>query len=213
MKYSFRDIVGLDKVKGKCESEGITITPVDESIAEAIYNLTEKNVRKYREDSSGVTVEKPIAYIRDSQVEQLIKSFPNAAAYIYAMNRDDNFGFEDKTNGTVYRTGVMGEYDPIAATRGMVAAYVGTKYERGHLFDTLEQEQEWERKTISENGRDPFNSISAYGVSPDDYYASKNGISIKAIVANAMEKGVTRDDVKSADQNRSYKDKSSDLNR
>ena len=137
------NIVGIDKIKSQLSNYGVEVNPVDESIAEAIFNLTKDSTVVKSIDKDGFPDENAVAFIRNPQVEQLINSFPNAAYLLYFLNRKDNYGFVQE-NGEVKRTGVMGEYDPISAARDMVASYIGTQYEKNHLFDSIEQEQNWE---------------------------------------------------------------------
>ena len=160
MKRNFGDIVGLEELISELNANGVGITPLETSIADAIFQLTDSCVKRGYEDMDGI-IERPVqGFIYNEKVATLIKTFPKAAILISGLTRDKNYGFVEK-DGEVSRTGMMGDIDPIDEVREMVEAYVGDKENRKPLYKSneeyeahlnAERDRDWERRFGSSAG-------------------------------------------------------------
>ena len=148
MRYQFKQIVGLDELKSKLAQQGVNVTDIDINIAEVIFQLTDSCVKRGYQDLDGIEVYPVEGFIYNSQVATLMKSFPNATALLAGLDRKNNYGFIEE-NGNVYRTGMMGDIDPIMEVKGMVEAYAGTRPKRPQLFASEEEYQEYKQNYSS----------------------------------------------------------------
>lgn len=167
----FQNIVAIQELKAKVEKMGVKVTDIDMIIADALFSYTNSCVRTEREDLDGITDEYVVGYIYNQQVHELINSYPGAALMIYYLDSNKNYGFVDEKTGNVSRVGMMGDYNPIIGAQKMIAAYIGTTFERAHLFEDQETFKQWQISTSEQRLR---HAIVRYGVKPDTYYSERS---------------------------------------
>ena len=137
MRLGVRDIVGIQNNISELKAKGVLISDVDVSIADALFSITQRSVKRVYEDMDGLSVASTDGFIYDAQAAQLMKSFPNAVLLLGTLDRKKNYGFV-KPDGSVYRTGMMGDIDPVIEAREMMTAYAGKKHTGPQLY-TSEQ--------------------------------------------------------------------------
>lgn len=125
MRRNFSEIVGLDKTKKVLKDNGIEITAVDEAIAQALMEIAQESAIRGYVDNDGIISHPIRGFIVNLKVLELLEGFPNVEKLILQLNRNDNYGFVNY-DGTVERTGMMGNSDPIMELQKMIKSYVVT---------------------------------------------------------------------------------------
>lgn len=69
----------IDNLKTK----GINVSEIDLQIASVISSFVEKTAIKLKKDYDGYEVDEIVGFVRNSQVQSLISSFPAAALYLF----------------------------------------------------------------------------------------------------------------------------------
>ena len=133
LKSSVKDIVGLDDLIGDLRKKNVVVSDLDLSVADVLFKLTSKTVKRGYEDQDGIVVRPVEGFIFNEQVAALLKGFPNAGILLGKLDRSKNYGFVQE-NGEVWRTGMMGDIDPIEEARDMVTAYAGSDPNGVRLF-------------------------------------------------------------------------------
>lgn len=64
-------------------TKGINVSEIDLQIASVISSFVEKTAIKIYKDYDGYGVDKIVGFVRDSQVQSLISTFPAAALYLF----------------------------------------------------------------------------------------------------------------------------------
>lgn len=133
LKKDLKDIVGLEVLIGDLRKRNVVVSDLDLSVADVLFKLTSKTVKRGYEDQDGIEVRPVEGFIFNEQVAALLKGFPNAGILLGNLARNKNYGFVQE-NGEVWRTGMMGDIDPIMEARDMVEAYAGNKSNGVRLF-------------------------------------------------------------------------------
>lgn len=124
LKTDLKDIVGLDDLIGDLRKRNVVVSDLDLSVADVLFKLTSKTVKRGYEDQDGIEVRPVEGFIFNEQAAALLKGFPNAGMLLGKLDGKKNYGFVQE-NGEVWRTGMMGDIDPIMEARDMVEAYAG----------------------------------------------------------------------------------------
>ena len=173
---SFSNIVGIQELRDKVEKMGVRVTDIDMTIADVIFKHTNDCVRILERDDDGIMTEYAAGFIYNDQVQNLINTFPAAALMIYYLDRKSNYGFLNSQTGEVKREGMMGSYDSILGAKAHVAAYIGTRFDRAHLFDNVETFEQWKKDTSYRS----LGAIASYGVDPMTYYSERGSYDPKS---------------------------------
>ena len=163
----FSNMVGVQDLIEKVQNLGYDVTPIDIMIADEIFAHTSTSVRIETEDLDGIANEYVAGYIYDNKVQNLINAYPAAALMVYFIDEKVNYGFFNSQTGKIEKAGMIGDYNPILGAQGLVASYIGTTFERKHLFDNEETFEIWQERT---NGDKIRHSFARYGVNADEYY-------------------------------------------
>ena len=133
MGKSIRDIVGIRDNISELAKAKVYVSEIDLCIADALFNLTARCVKRDYRDLDGIYDYYTDGFIYSKDVASLVKTFPNAVRLLGSLNRERNYGFV-LPNGEVERTGMMGEADPIMEAQEMMVAYSGKKHDGPQLF-------------------------------------------------------------------------------
>lgn len=128
-----KSVVGIDELRSNAAKNGTVYSDIDMSIADVIFKLSSSTVKYTIKDEDGLSVYNTDGFIYNEQIDSLIQSFPAAANLLSSLDRDINYGFVDE-NGTIHRTGMMGDKDPIRDARDMVDAYLNRNSKGSMLY-------------------------------------------------------------------------------
>ena len=154
MKYDFRKIAGLNELINELSKQGIYVTELDLSIADALMHMTPNNVIRDSEDMDGYEKSWVDAVIYDAYVDQTLKKFPNVVSLISCLDNKKNDGFINE-KGEKNRVSSINSIDPIYELRALVGAYTGNMNIR--LFDSKKDYFDYKIEQI--RGRNPYSEL------------------------------------------------------
>lgn len=128
------NIKGIKDVIEKLKTVGVEVSSVDLSIAEAIFKLIPKTVRRTVKDMDGYDAYPVEAYVYVPELDSLIHSFPNAARLLASLDYD-NYSFVLPNGEERSTVGMGSEYSIIYDTAQAVITYM---YEGNKIYKTEE---------------------------------------------------------------------------
>ncbi|MCR4581028.1 MAG: hypothetical protein K5666_00760 [Bacilli bacterium] len=131
------NIKGIKDVIEKLKTVGVEVNSIDMNIAEAIFKLIPKTVRRTVKDMDGYDAYPVEAYVYVPELDSLIRSFPNAARLLASLGHD-NYSFVLPNGEERSTVGMGSEYSIIHDAAQAVLTYM---YESNRIY---KNEQEYE---------------------------------------------------------------------
>ena len=112
--FNLNDVYGFNELIQKLKGQGVSITPVDISIANTICTLCEQTAIKEPKDLDGIKVKRTVGFLYSKEIEGVLNLSPNAAQII--LNLEDLLYTEHRPD--------MYTYELIQDVKGMTEVYL-----------------------------------------------------------------------------------------
>ena len=112
--FNLNDVYGFNELIQKLKGQGVSITPVDISIANTICTLCEQTAIKKTKDLDGIKVKRTVGFLYSKEIEGVLNIFPNAAQII--LNLEDLLYTDHRPD--------MYTYELIQDVKGMTEVYL-----------------------------------------------------------------------------------------